>query len=297
MTKSGFGALAIALGAMLPLGALQAQPARVFVSAKTGSDLNSCSVGSPCRTLGQALLTAAAGGEIIVLDSGGYGPVTITKAITINVPGGIYAGVSVASGDGVTITAAAGDTVVLRGLTINGSGGSHGVNATSGGVVYIESCTISGFSGAGINTATAGALFVSDTRSGTSLYGLEIGAGTLAAIDHCLFDNNTFDGLITIDDSHVSIRNSVLSDNKNGMRTSTSGPLGDVNVDDCLISNNTTFGISASNNIVRIAGSTLAGNGQALQQTGSNAIETYGNNQRRGNTNADTGTITTVALE
>jgi Right handed beta helix region len=297
MTRIRLQPLFAVLCAILPAAFLQAQPARVFVSAKTGSDLNSCAVTSPCRTFGQALLTAAAGGEIIVLDSGGYGPVTITKAITINVPGGIYAGVSVASGDGVAIAASAGDTVVLRGLTINGSGGSHGVNATSGGVVYIESCTVSGFSGAGINVATAGALFVTDTRSRSGLYGLEVGAGTLAAIDHCQFDNNTFDGLMTIDDSHVSIRNSVLSDNKNGMRTSTSGPLGDVNVDDCLIANNTTFGISASNNIVRISGSTLAGNGQALQQTGSNAIETYGNNQRRGNTNPDTGTITTVALE
>ena len=242
-------------------------------------------------------MTVAAGGEVIALDSGGYGPFTITKAVTINVPGGIYAGISVASGDGVTIAAGAGDVVVLRGLTINGTGGSNGVSATSAGFVYVERCTVSGFSAAGLSVATAGLLFVSDTTSRTCLYGLDIGAGTQASVDHCQFDNNTFDGLRSANDSHVSLRNSVLSANGSGIRTGTSGPLGDINVDNCLFSDNTNFGISASSNIVRISGSTFSGNGQALQQTGSNAIETYGNNQRRGNTNPDTGTITTVALE
>jgi hypothetical protein len=56
------------------------------------------------------------------LDAGDYGPVTITKTVTIAGPAGANAGISVGSGPAVTIDAAASDIIVLRGLTINGSG-------------------------------------------------------------------------------------------------------------------------------------------------------------------------------
>jgi hypothetical protein len=66
------------------------------------------------------MTVTAANGEIVVLDSGGYGRVTIDKSVSIVAPPGIYAGISVFAGqDGVTIFTP-GITVVLRGLTING---------------------------------------------------------------------------------------------------------------------------------------------------------------------------------
>src|SRR5262249_29260122 len=60
-----------------------APASRVFVSAASGSDSNPCSAGSPCRTLARALTLAGSGAEIVVADSGGYGAVTIDRAITI----------------------------------------------------------------------------------------------------------------------------------------------------------------------------------------------------------------------
>ena len=103
-----------------------AQP-RVFVSAQTGIDTNPCSVTSPCRTFGQALSVVASGGEVIVLDSGGYGPVTINKPVTIEAPPGIYAGINTPAGSnpsvGINVSAGVGTSVVLRGLTFNGAGG------------------------------------------------------------------------------------------------------------------------------------------------------------------------------
>ena len=72
---------------------------RAFVSAKTGLDSNPCTLVSPCRSFSTALGVVSAGGEIVALDSGGYGPVTIGKSITIESPPGIYAGITAPSGD------------------------------------------------------------------------------------------------------------------------------------------------------------------------------------------------------
>src|ERR1039457_645550 len=88
---------------------------RVFVAAKSGNDANACaSVSTPCQTLAGAYSQVAAGGGIIVLESGGYGPVTITQAVNINAPAGIVAFIHPASGSAITINAGATDTVILR---------------------------------------------------------------------------------------------------------------------------------------------------------------------------------------
>lgn len=53
----------------------------VYVSG-SGNDSNACdTVSAPCRTFQAAHGKANAGGEIVVLDSASYGPVTITKSI------------------------------------------------------------------------------------------------------------------------------------------------------------------------------------------------------------------------
>ena len=63
-----------------------AQPQRTFVSAQTGNDantVNNCSVTQPCRNFNAAVGVVNAGGEVVALDSGGYGAVTISKAVTL----------------------------------------------------------------------------------------------------------------------------------------------------------------------------------------------------------------------
>jgi len=88
----------IALSGMLAAGAAQATATRTFVSVG-GSDANACSVAAPCRTFARAAAATSSNGEIVVLDSGGYGPVTITQSLAITAPPGIYAGISVPSGN------------------------------------------------------------------------------------------------------------------------------------------------------------------------------------------------------
>src|ERR671934_1739865 len=96
---------------------------RTFVST-SGSDANPCDRATPCRSFGAAIANTTAGGEVIVLDSGGYGPVTITKAVSIIAPPGIYAGITALSGDAIDVSAGTSDKVTLRGLTLNGIGGN-----------------------------------------------------------------------------------------------------------------------------------------------------------------------------
>jgi hypothetical protein len=93
-----------------------------------------CGVGSPCRTFAYALTQTNAGGEIAVLDTAGYGIVTINKALSIVNSGGVEAGIGVTSGGtAITINAGSADTVGLRGLTLEGAGiGQNGIVFNTG---------------------------------------------------------------------------------------------------------------------------------------------------------------------
>lgn len=123
---------------------------RTFVSS-TGVDSGVCGRAAPCRTFSFAVAQTSAGGELDVLDTAGYGPVTITQSISINNPEGSIASVAVPAGqNGVTINAAAGSNVVLRGLTIEGAGvGGNGIVFNTGGDLSIDRCVVQNFVGMG----------------------------------------------------------------------------------------------------------------------------------------------------
>src|SRR5258705_2923794 len=70
----------------------QAQATRTWVSG-VGDDANPCSRTAPCKTFAGAISKTATGGEINALDAGGFGAVTIGKAITIDGGGGQVASV------------------------------------------------------------------------------------------------------------------------------------------------------------------------------------------------------------
>src|SRR6266550_4247623 len=77
------GILVTMLSIFLWAGTAQAQAPRTWVSG-VGDDVNPCSRTAPCKTFAGAISKTAAGGEIDVLDPGGFGAVTITKSITID---------------------------------------------------------------------------------------------------------------------------------------------------------------------------------------------------------------------
>src|SRR6266567_3980764 len=125
-------ALIATLCLFLPTAPAQAQASRTWVSG-VGSDANPCSRTAPCKTFAGAISKTAAGGEIDALDPGGFGAVTITKAITIDGGGGQVASVLVSGTNGIIVQAGVNDVVTLRNIRIDGIGsGLNGVRYLSG---------------------------------------------------------------------------------------------------------------------------------------------------------------------
>ena len=253
---------------------------RTFV-ASTGNDTNPCSIAAPCRGFARAITQTSAGGEVIVLDSAGYGPVTVTKSASIIAPAGTYAGISVISGNGVTVNAP-GATVVLRGLSINGQGGNNGIVLQAAARLRVENCVISAMHIAGIShmaTAPDAELIVLDTivrdNGGSGIYLLanvgslvldhvrsehnggngvsltpSVGSlGALATIADSVFTHNEGDGIgaDSVGGATITLHvdRSVMSNNgQNGFRAAASAGSGVATVSRNAISDNGGDGIS-----------------------------------------------------
>src|SRR5262249_32467858 len=133
-----------------------AQATRTWVSG-LGDDANPCSRTAPCKTFAGAISKTAPGGEISVLDPGGFGAVTITKSISIVNDGVGVAGILVAGTNGIVINAGAADVINLRGIIIDGqTTGLAGINFIAGGSLNVQNCVIKNFKSgvaAGLNFA------------------------------------------------------------------------------------------------------------------------------------------------
>lgn len=170
--------IGLALLLIMSAGSAQAQATRTWVSG-VGDDANPCSRTAPCKTFAGAISKTAANGEINVLDPGGFGAVTITKAITISSEG-FEGGVLVSGTNGIVISAAASDVITLKGLDIEGLGtGLNGINFLGGGALHVINSRIKHFTNSGIAfTPSSGSpkLFVTDC------YIQENASGTTAGI-------------------------------------------------------------------------------------------------------------------
>jgi len=207
----------VALALVTP-SAYGAAVQRTFV-ASNGNDINPCSIAQPCRSFATAIDKTLVGGEVIVLDSAGYGVVTIAKSVSIITPPGVYAGISVPAGQTGVLAEGSGNIVVLRGLTINGTGGSVGVHFTgSGSRLRIENCVVSGLSSTGIAMdAAASELVVTDTIvRDNGGQGISIAADSTAVLDNVRIEHNGSDGVFVVAVTSlavVTIRNSVMAYN------------------------------------------------------------------------------------
>ena len=157
MRRFVFGHLTAAALAFLPVLA-GATAQRTFVSSQ-GVDNPSCSLVAPCRQFAAAVAATSAGGEVIVMDSAGYGPVTITKSVSIVSPTGVYAGISVFTGAGIVVNGS-GISVVLRGLSLIGQGGIGlaGIQFLQGAKLTVLDCDISRMDNYGIYASAPGGL-------------------------------------------------------------------------------------------------------------------------------------------
>jgi hypothetical protein len=283
MKRTVCGAIA-ALVVMTMAGSAYAQATRTWVSG-VGDDVNPCSRTAPCKTFAGAISKTAAGGIISVLDPGGFGAVTITKAITID-GGGIEGSILGALVNGVIINVAAADHVTLRNLTISGVGtGLNGVRViNSSGHVTIEHCTITGFQ-TGIDFNTAGKLYVLDSVIGDNTqFGAVVRVGK-AMFDTVKFHDNTHDGLRVTNAGTAAIRNGSASGHTN-VAFSAVGAGSTLSVIESLATAN-AYGIGAmTGGVVHVAQSTVtASTTSGLYSDGASQVITFGNNRLVNTTN------------
>src|ERR687897_2218746 len=112
MQHPPFRIFTLACGLLASVSIAQAAP-ETWVSA-TGKNMGSCPITAPCRTFAYAHNLTDANGTINVLSSGNFGPVTITKPISI-VAQGVEAVINNgADGAGIIIQGGAAQIVSLR---------------------------------------------------------------------------------------------------------------------------------------------------------------------------------------
>ena len=240
----------LSLGSILFLALLAsaslAQVQRTFASA-SGSDGNPCSRSAPCRTLGQAISQTNVGGEVVILDSAGYGPVNITKSITVTAAPGVYAGISVFSGDGIDVNAASSDVVTLHGLTVNNQGSSgSGIVCNTAGTLRIESCIVRGFNvfGLGVGFFSAGNFLIKDSiisDCGSAVLIEPFSGAASVSLDHLSVDNCGFGVFIQSNRTTAVgvIRDSSVMGSDTGiiMGANGAGALALLDIERCVISN------------------------------------------------------------
>jgi hypothetical protein len=277
------------------------QATRTWVSG-VGDDVNPCSRTAPCKTFAGAISKTAAGGEIDALDPGGFGAVTITKAITIDGTG-TFASILASLVNGIIVNAGANDVVTIRGLSINGFGnGLNGIRFLAGKALNVENCVIFKFTQNGVDFEPSGTseLLIKDSViRDAGLVGVLVkpvpSTGSARASLQNVRLERSVSGIRAEDNSKVSIDGSVLSNNlNNGVRALSNGAAVEVNVQGSLVANNGN-GISSTNAgaTVRLATNIIVNNNIGLLSTGG-AILSFGNNRVAGNPGGDgapTGTI------
>jgi parallel beta helix pectate lyase-like protein len=250
-----------AFALMASLGTAQAQATRTWVSG-VGDDANPCSRTAPCKTFAGAISKTASGGEISVLDPGGFGAVTIVKSITLS-GDGTLAGILNAGANGVIVNAA-GIKVILRHLSIHGGGtGVNGIRFLQGAELTVDRCTITGNTGAGIDVAqnATNTLNVIDTMMVGGATGINVTttAGFAAASIQNVKIKGTSTNAISVGSSgFVSVNNSSLSSSTGtGVNALTNAT---VNVSNSEVTNFPTAFNSAAGSNIRILNNNIYDN-------------------------------------
>lgn len=293
---------------------------RTFVSG-TGTDSGACGRAAPCRSLQFAHDQTATNGEIAILDTAGYGVLTITKAISIVNPGGVEAGITVpANGTAISVAAGASNSVSLRGLTLDGqaASGTMGINVTSAGQLQILDCVIRNFDLTAIQMRPTTALqyFIGNTVIQSSESGLSISptsqsAGVSGAVSRLTVSGTTWGvsvgatSMATNTQNFLAITDSVLSGNYTGLYVATlaNGARATAVVQHSTIANNTNSGIYHFVNgvgqtiptSIRIGDTTIANNPKGIRFEHTATVSSLGNNMFTDNgVDLDGGTL--VAL-
>ncbi|HLF21177.1 MAG TPA: right-handed parallel beta-helix repeat-containing protein, partial [Aestuariivirga sp.] len=211
----------------------QAQATRTWVSG-VGDDANPCSRTAPCKTFAGAISKTAAGGEINIIDPGGFGAVTITKSISI-VAEGATAGVLSSFTNGIIVNLpAATDRVVLQGLDIEGANtGLNGIRMIGLGRLLVKNCDIRNFRGGtgfGIDVqAPAGARVMIENTTFTNNNGainVKAAAGSnIVLVENALIDSNKTFGIRIDGTSTLFLSSSFIGGQPSNLSTLNGGTI------------------------------------------------------------------------
>lgn len=209
--KFGLGLVLTLLAFFVTSGMASAQATRTWVSG-VGDDANPCSRTAPCKTFAGAISKTLAGGEISVLDPGGFGTLTITKSISI-VALGVEGSVLASGTNGIVISAGVGDSVSLRGIQFEGGGtGVNGIIVNGAASVHVENCAIRGFANSGILLQSAAShLNVTHSTIYQNATGITISSGGLTLEESSLDHNPTANIAISGSSSALNLANNTIT--------------------------------------------------------------------------------------
>jgi hypothetical protein len=263
-----------------------AQATRTWVSG-VGDDVNPCSRTAPCKTFAGAISKTASGGEIDVLDPGGFGTVTVTKPMTFDGTGTFASSLASATTAFLINSSVANTTVVIRGVSINGAGTTLGIKGvrvlTNAGAtvnVHIEDCVIFNFSSAGVSVETSAAanVFIRNTTIRTCGDGIDVvpTAGTVGLhVENSKIDQNGAHGVNLQNNVNASLVGTSMNHNgaagllaqatsaqaacdrcdmnfdQHGVWVGVSGGAPTVRLSNCTITANTVNGIFLNGGTVR----------------------------------------------
>jgi hypothetical protein len=222
----------------------QAQATRTWVSG-VGDDANPCSRTAPCKTFAGAISKTAAGGEISVLDPGGFGAVTITKAITIN-GDGTLAGILYTGLAGITVNAGAGDEVIIRNVSLHGGGtGQNGVSFLAGKRLVLENVTLTrhGTSAVSLTPTTASEVVLRDVHMRGGSFGVYMSPANVNL-------------KVLIEDSSIE---------GSGIGIFSFSPRAVSHVSNSIISNNASYGVLVETGAMSLVNNRFFGNAVALR--------------------------------
>jgi len=276
---------------------LSAQSARTWVSG-VGDDANPCSRTAPCKTWAGAFGRTMAGGEIDALDSGGFGTLTINKAITLDGGNGHVAGVLSMGLTGFTVSAnPAVDRVIIRNMTLNGiAGGTTGIRIISARSVTIQNVGIYNFAlnvGRGIDAQCNSVCRVTirdtkvDNNQGIGMvFNGTVANSVFADVSNSSTSNNGSHGVFATNGSKVTLTSHVSSSNAiSGLVVDGSNTT--VSVFQSTIANNQAAGIQAGtgtavSGTVNLGKTVVSGNTPGVLLNGV-AVRTHNDNNILGN--------------
>jgi hypothetical protein len=284
-------AFAAACALLITSSAARAGADQTWVSPN-GVNSGSCPITAPCQTFQYAYNQTNAGGVVSVLASGEFGPLVISKSISIvaeHAEGAIFG----SSSGAAIIVNGAGIEVKLRGLTIDPLvAGNHAIRFAAGAALHIQNCAIRA-TGIGIKVQTAGAgtneLYISDTTiMNANDIGIFVhptgGSKVKLTMERVLVENSTSEGMsfyasgASID---ATVRNSAFVGNNDFGITA----YGSVNAMlDRIKVTGSSLGIGVDTGAtVRIADSVITGNNEGIAGYNGGIIASFVTNKIDGN--------------